>query len=257
MPSAAAIDAIRTPIDLPPARTRRPRAPATPSANASRHASTSTGARSGALRPARMYGNSKRSVATPRRPAASANPVMKGVRMPDPAPCASTTTTSAPGGSIHMPGLSPLRDAEAPALGPVAVGPLPREVVRLTAAARLRDGDRVRLRHLEVVQDLAHRLLVASHEVLVHDRQRLDLALAEVGAPLELVRLDFADQVRDGGVAVDEVAGADGGLLMARPAPGLQRPPQRHRLAHLVLPRHRQVAQVREHRRGQVAHREP
>ncbi len=54
MPSAAAIDAIRPPIDLPPANTGLPPEPPTASANASFHASTSTGARSGALRPACM-----------------------------------------------------------------------------------------------------------------------------------------------------------------------------------------------------------
>src|SRR5690242_10874745 len=159
MPSAAAIEAMRPPIDLPPANTRRRPARETPSANASRQASISTGGRSGARRPACMYGNSNRRVATPRRPISSAKPSMNGARMPEPAPWASTSTVSAPAGSIHMGGIVRLRGRGVAGLGPVALGPAAGKVVRLRPPRRLLDRDRLRLGDPEVAQDVADRVL--------------------------------------------------------------------------------------------------
>src|SRR6185503_7916009 len=149
---------------------------------------------------------------------------MNGARMPEPAPWASTSTVSAPAGSIHMGGIVRLRGRGVAGLGPVALGPTAGEVVRLRPPRRLVDRDRLRLGHPEVAQDVADRVLVAGGEVLVHDVERLHPALTEERAPPELVLLDVPDQVRDGRVAIGEVVGGRaGGLLVARPAPRLQR----------------------------------
>src|SRR6478609_10105910 len=103
---------------------------------------------------------------------------MKGERMPDPAPCASTSTASESGGSIHMRRM--LRVRELARLGPVAVGPPPRHVVGLRPLVRRRDDRRLGLGNLQMAQDVAHGLLVPPREVLVDDRERLDAALAEI-----------------------------------------------------------------------------
>src|SRR3954468_7086169 len=147
----------------------------------------------------------------------SAKPAMNGERMPDPAPCASTSTASAPGGSIHMGGIVGLGGGEAARLDLVAVGPAAGQVVRLLAPRRLLDRDRVRLGHTQVAEDGADRVFVAAGEVLIHDIEGVDPALAEERTPPKLVVLDFPDQVRDGGVAVGETIA--GRVLVTRPAP--------------------------------------
>src|SRR3954471_18097244 len=101
MPSAAAIEAIRPPIDLPPANRGRSPASAPARANAARLAASSSGGRSGARRPRSAYTNEKRSVARPSSAAARAKPTRNGASSVPPAPCPSTSTWPASGWSIQ------------------------------------------------------------------------------------------------------------------------------------------------------------
>src|SRR5262249_32196215 len=70
----------------------------------SRTAASATSARSGRGLPAAMYGNSQRSVATPRTASAPEIAARNSWRMPAPAPCASTYIARASGGKSTSPG---------------------------------------------------------------------------------------------------------------------------------------------------------
>src|ERR687891_669101 len=87
-PSATIIDAIRPPIDLPPAQTGSPSS--TPRANAAVQAARRSGSRSGLRFPDSEYRKLNRRHVTPAAARPAANPSRKGLRRVPPAPWART-----------------------------------------------------------------------------------------------------------------------------------------------------------------------
>src|SRR5437867_3912402 len=165
MPSATAMEAIRPPSDLPPARTARPSDPDRPASNASSHVRTRTRSGSGDRRRRSTYGKLNRSVAIPWPPIPRANPAMNGCSIPAPAPWASTTVPAASGGSIQSAPTIPEPVSISPRSSGVAMSAmilthgrhaLPRDVgvrLRPVEARRLLPGGAEERRHAVLLRE--------------------------------------------------------------------------------------------------------
>ena len=86
---------MRPPIDFPPMKSGSDPTRLRAASIASRHAASSTGARSGALRPAVMYGKSNVAAVMPRSASAVAPRTRNGLVCPAPAPCATISAATA------------------------------------------------------------------------------------------------------------------------------------------------------------------
>src|SRR6476620_9691437 len=90
---------------------------------------------------------------------------------------------------------------------------------------------------VQLVEHATDAALQVARDVLVVELQRLAADAKEESAPGVLVAAQLIEQVPDGVEGVDRALLARGALgrfaALVAPHPGLQRPPQRDRLAHL------------------------
>ena len=150
------------------------------------------------------------------------------------------------GGAVAVggapPGAPPPRAA---ALLDEALRPLLRAPVGLAAHRRVGDRDVGRLP--DVLEHAAHGRVRVAREVLVGDAVRLDAALGEPRVPRAVVLLQPALEVGDRALVVDRLA-AGGVAVLGAPLAGLDRAPERDRLAELVAAADVHPVDVRERR---------